>query len=65
MKVTYRRSNQKKGMDDETRKGVFLIFIIALVLLGAYLAAQGWQGSNQDTATYPFKFIKAVFAQFI
>jgi hypothetical protein len=52
-------------MDDETRKGVFLVFIIALVLLGAYLAAQAWQASNQDTLTYPFTFTRAVFAQFI
>lgn len=52
-------------MDDETRKGVFLIFIIALVMVGAYLAAQAWQASNQETATYPFKFARVVFAQFI
>jgi len=41
-------------MDDETRKGVFFLAIIGLVLLGAYIAAQAFQGEQYLTITRLF-----------
>jgi hypothetical protein len=41
-------------MDDETKKGVFLLALIGLVLLGAYFAAQAFQGGEYFTITRLF-----------
>jgi hypothetical protein len=53
-------------MDEETQKGVFLVFVIFLVLFFAYLAAQALQAGNMEKATIPFREgLTPIFALFL